>query len=809
MLPGDPSSAVVSPTGGTGPARRGRGAALGGARVWVVDDSPLEAHHTRDALAGLYAVDLFTDAATLLEGLTHVQALPHLVLLDWNMPGVSGLEALTFLRERYDEVTLPVLVLTASRREEDLEAALAAGANDFVPKPFKAAELRARVHTLVRVRLQTEALRQREAEARRALAEARAARGLSEGALAETREAVAALRESEERLRRLTETGIVGVVEWDAAATLTRANDTFLGMLGYGREDLEAGRLNFLDLTPPEHQGATEEAWRSVRAGGVLPLFEKQYLRKDGSRLDVLVGSATLDPQGTHGIALVLDVTARKALEVALRQSEERLRLALAGTGTGTFEADAATGAMTFDARMREICNLPPDGPLRGERTMAQVHPADREGVSAAFTRALEEGVPYAIEHRVLPRPGQLGDRWVAASGAAIRGADGRVLRVVGTGLDITEQREARRALEESEARFRLIANALPQIVWTATADFVVDWYNDWWFTYLGLPRGTAWDDEDTLPMHPEDVVRTREALRRAVETGEDFFMEQRFRRGADGQYRWHLVRGVPIRDAEGRVVKWVGANTDIHEQKALTARLEEERELREHFVAALTHDLRTPLQAVRLNAQMLARKGADPAVLHRSSARIVDNIDRADGMIRDMLDANRIRAGEGLLIDVAPCDLTALAREALEELSLVHGGRFALEAPDALEGHWSLEGVRRILENLCTNAIKYGARDRPVTVTLAPSGAEAVTLSVHNWGPPIPPEEQRLLFRQYRRTGAAESGPQKGWGLGLTVVDGLARAHRGEVRVASAAGTGTTFTVTLARDARAEEPDA
>ncbi|HZI11580.1 MAG TPA: ATP-binding protein [Myxococcus sp.] len=389
--------------------------------------------------------------------------------------------------------------------------------------------------------------------------------------------------------------------------------------------------------------------------------------------------------------------------------------------------------------------------------------------------------------------------RYLHVSYTPLRDNHGVVRAVTCLMVDVTEQVEARKLVEESEARFRQIANALPQIIWTATADFFVDWYNDWWFNYLGQPRGTRWDDPDRLPMHPEDVERTRPRLREAVETGHDFLMEQRFRRGSDGQYRWHLVRGVPIRDSAGKIVKWVGANTDIHDQKMITARLEEEHDLRERFVATLTHDLRTPLTAAKLNAQMVARKVHDPSALYKLAARIIDNLDRADQMIRDLLDVSRIRAGEGLPLEVSDCELGALARETLEELSLVHADRFVLNAPEPIQGYWSCSGLRRIIENLCNNAIKYGARDRPVTVSLARNGPDEVSLSVHNWGRPIPSEDQRLLFQPYRRIDSA----QKGWGLGLTLVDGLARAHRGAVKVESTEEAGTTFTVTLARDLR------
>jgi PAS domain S-box-containing protein len=402
----------------------------------------------------------------------------------------------------------------------------------------------------------------------------------------------------------------------------------------------------------------------------------------------------------------------------------------------------------------------------------------------------LREVTFQVLEHEG-PLPSTARDLILAAFEQAVAEASARFMQL--------SQSQAR----ESEARFRQIANALPQIIWTATPDFLVDWYNDWWFQYLGLPRGTRWDDSDTQPMHPEDVERTRPRLREAVETGHDFLMEQRFRRGSDGQYRWHLVRGVPIRDSEGRILKWVGANTDIHDQKTFTARLEEERDLRERFVATLTHDLRTPLTAAKLNAHMVARKAGDPTAIYKLAARISDNLDRADQMIRDLLDASRIRAGEGLPVDVSECELTSLAQETLEELSLVHGDRFVLNAPPAIRGHWSCSGMRRILENLCGNAIKYGARDHPVTVTLAENGADEVVLSVHNWGPPISPEDQKLLFQQYRRLESASSRTQKGWGLGLTLVEGLAKAHRGSVSVESTPETGTTFTVTIARDLR------
>jgi PAS domain S-box-containing protein len=119
------------------------------------------------------------------------------------------------------------------------------------------------------------------------------------------------------------------------------------------------------------------------------------------------------------------------------------------------------------------------------------------------------------------------------------------------------------------EGQFKTVANAVPQIIWTARPDGFVDWYSDWWYTYLGVPRGTGWDDPGFVPMHPDDVARTNILWPEAIRTGKTFEMEQRFRRASDGMYRWHIVRGVPIHDADGKIIKYVGTNTDIHDQKA------------------------------------------------------------------------------------------------------------------------------------------------------------------------------------------------------------------------------------------------
>ncbi|WP_194712905.1 sensor histidine kinase [Noviherbaspirillum soli] len=270
----------------------------------------------------------------------------------------------------------------------------------------------------------------------------------------------------------------------------------------------------------------------------------------------------------------------------------------------------------------------------------------------------------------------------------------------------------------------------------------------------------------------------------------------------------WHPLLG------EDRKVKGViTATIDVTKQvrtdaaiRAALAGLEQERALREQFVVTLTHDLRTPLAAAQMGSSLISRKADNPVEVVKLTGRVIRNLDRIDQMIRDLLDANRIRAGETLPIKVGHCELRGLVSETLDELATIHGNRFDLQAMEPIEGYWCMSAIRRLLENLCGNAIKYGAAVRPVTVRLLRHGAMQARIEVHNEGPAIPMQDQLNMFQPFRRNESDGLASQRGWGLGLTVVRGISEAHGGTVEVESAAELGTTFRVTLPLDARSTQ---
>lgn len=225
---------------------------------------------------------------------------------------------------------------------------------------------------------------------------------------------------------------------------------------------------------------------------------------------------------------------------------------------------------------------------------------------------------------------------------------------------------------------------------------------------------------------------------------------------------------------------------------------LQNERDMRDRLVSALSHDLRTPFAVARVSAQLIKRKADNKEAILEISEKIISNMDRADRMIRDLLDANRINSGEGLSLNYQEVILNLSVEYVVSELEDLYGKRFVIHNNSGeIKGQWDISALQRMIENLASNAIKYGDKERPVTITVEKDKSFA-KISVHNYGGGISKEDQNNLFSQYHRTEAALQSGQRGWGIGLSLVKGLAEAHGGSVGVVSNPEHGTTFFVIL-----------
>jgi PAS domain S-box-containing protein len=196
------------------------------------------------------------------------------------------------------------------------------------------------------------------------------------------------------------------------------------------------------------------------------------------------------------------------------------------------------------------------------------VPPDDRDAVTTKWSATAALGQPFEAEFRIRRADGEY--RWFSTRAKPIRDDDGRIIRWIGSNTDVHDQRIAAEALRQSETRFRRLADAMPQIVWSLSPDGRLNYLNEGWHKYTGLADAPA--DAITRIVHPDDVNGVRRIREDAIRAGRPYSVEFRMRNASGGPYRWFLARAVPATDADGRLVEWFGTSTDIEEIKQAEA---------------------------------------------------------------------------------------------------------------------------------------------------------------------------------------------------------------------------------------------
>ncbi len=381
-----------------------------------------------------------------------------------------------------------------------------------------------------------------------------------------------------------------------------------------------------------------------------------------------------------------------------------------------------------------------------------------------------------------------------------IRGDGGELVGAVKIARDLTERRQAQAALAAEESRFRTLADHMSQLAWMADPAGDIFWYNRRWFDYTGTTleqvRGWGWRHLH----HPDHVDRVVTRLQHSWDSGEPW--EDTFPlRGHDGEYRWFLSRALPIRDAEGRIVRWFGTNTDITDQRRLEAALAEANERKDAFLATLSHELRNPLGAIRTATAALQTGGADRAAAERALAIIGRQCAHVSRLLDDLLDVSRI-AHDRVVLQLADVDVVTAVRETEEAMGPAFeraGLTFDAHLPASpVLARLDAVRVQQIAGNLLSNALKFTPTGGRVKLRLD-AGDDAVVLAVSDTGIGIEADQREAIFELFvqgpanQRTG--------GLGIGLSLVRRLAELHGGSAVAASEGpGRGSTFTVTLPR---------
>ncbi len=354
---------------------------------------------------------------------------------------------------------------------------------------------------------------------------------------------------------------------------------------------------------------------------------------------------------------------------------------------------------------------------------------------------------------------------------------------------------------------YRLLAEAVPQLIWVTDADGRIEYFNQKFVEYTGfsleaLPGPTAW----CKVLHPDDLERCLGPWITGRTTKNEYETEYRLRRASDASWRWHLTRAVPVKDREGRVLKWIGTCTDIEDQKrvldalrATEQRILDENRRKDEFLAMLGHELRNPLAPILGAVNILKHRGPDQRAIDiierqtRHLARLVD----------DLLEVSRISRGR-VELHKEPREIATFVDHAVEgTMPLIEERGHTLRVDVAREGLLvDADPVRfaQVLANLLDNASKYTDRGGIVTVRARSVGHEVV-VSVSDTDVGIPAETLPHVFDLFVQGARPLDRGQGGLGIGLTLVRSLVEMHGGSVAASSGGpGRGSEFVVRMPR---------
>ena len=663
------------------------------------------------------------------------------------------------------------------------------------------------------------------------------------------------LAEREAKIRRLVDSNIIGIFIWDFDGRVLEANDEFLRMGNYDREDLVAGRIRWADLTPPDWRDRNNARIEQQKSSGRFEPFEKEYTRKDGSRVPVLIGGATFEEDGSEGVAFVLDLTERKCAEDALRAREAQLAEARRELRQMIDTIPIPVASYTADAR-RDFVNAAwkqytgfSDEAALGTEWSVVAHPDHIATGEKMWRDAFATGEPWHTEERVRRADGQY--RWFAIDRVAARDENGKIIKWYGTAYDIEDRKRAEERLRVQHTVAQILAEAAtieeatPRILWAMGEclgwDVGVLWRVDreaevlrcvehWHkasievpeferisrgFTFvpgLGLP-GRVWSSlepeyipdvvlEENFPRGP---IAEREGLHAAfgfpiLLGGEVLGVIEFFSREIRQPDQELLSVLATIGSQIGQFIERKRAEEAFQKVQMQLAHANRVATMGQ-LSASITHEVNQPITAAVTYA-LAARRwlNAEPPNIREADdalSLIVKEGNRAGEVVA------RIRA----LIKKAPArkDAVAINDAILEIIALTRteaANNSVSVRRQLAEGLLPVQGDRvqlqQVLLNLIINAIEamrdVGEEERELLISTH-NEPDGVLVEVRDTGPGLSPECLSRLFEPFYTT------KPEGMGMGLSICRSIIEAHCGRLWAIPCEPRGALFQFTIPAD--------
>lgn len=684
--------------------------------------------------------------------------------------------------------------------------------------------------------------------------------------------AVNTLRQSEERLRLAMVASQLGT--WDVDLITGKAiwsehHFTLLGYIpaanGEASEDLWVSRIH------PDDRQRVLCTWHQSRLDRQLYRSEYRVVRADNGQIIWLaaLGSFSYDRTGRaiRSLGVVFNVTERKQAEHSILTLNRQLQDKVIELQTLLDVIPVGIG-IAEDRECRHIRINP-----------AFAHLLDIPANVNASLSAPEEERPTTFkvfQNGQEMAPDDLPLQFAAKHGLAVHDLevdivrqDGTVLTLleyaaplldqageprgsIGAFLDITSRKHIEAALQQSEERYRSLAELIPQLVWTASTDGALLDVNQRWTDFTGLSLSQAKLQGWEAVVHPDDIGVMAEHWAVAQQNGTLYQAEGRMRR-SDATYRWHLHQAMPMKNPHGQITQWFGTATDIEEQKQLewqrnemlqrelAAREEAENanRIKDQFLSILSHELRSPLNPILGWSKLLQIRQMDAARTQQALAIIERNAKLQTQLIDDLLDVSRILRGK-LQLNEVPLSLASVIESAIEVVRTAAEAKsiaLQIELVDVCQVMGDEARLQQVVWNLLSNAVKFTPGGGHIGVRLEHASTACIGLpepsankhpkptfqcssalsSKHTNAPPISPiisyaqitvtdsgkgispEFLPHIFKAFRQEDVSVTRQYGGLGLGLSIVKYLVDAHGGTIVASSAGeGKGTTFVVRL-----------
>lgn len=650
--------------------------------------------------------------------------------------------------------------------------------------------------------------------------------------ITERKAAERAAHHSEERVRIAVESARMGTWEWDLPEHQVTWNDQHFKLLGMTPQPNPIPDTVFFDhvhsadrewLTRHirraiEQHSAFESTFRIVTDQGV-----ERWMNGYG-RVTRVSGDEAVQMSG-----VMFDITARRQAELALRESEERLRLAQEAAEVGIWDWDLVTGASYWSETLWQLfghAKPPPGGAIPAWKE--QLVPADRRRVTDNITRLLQsQEDDFRDWFRIQRADGEL--RWIESIARITRDAEGTAVRMMGINIDVTERKNSEAQLAASEERLRLVVeNAREYAIFSMTLDRRILSWNSGAQAILGYTAEEAFGQPGDIIFTPEDRAAGAPEREAALALAEGRSPDERWHIRKNGTRFWGSGVMMSMHNAQGEAIGLVKVFRDHTAQMKAKEALEKSREelwaalqenervrveveaasrAKDHFLAVLSHELRTPLMPVLVGVRTMSRMKDLPPAARETLAMIQRNVELESHFIDDLLDVTRATRGK-LEIEQEPVDVHRVIREAVEVAASDLEAKkqpltVALEAGE----HELIGDAKRLQQavwNLLKNASKFTPEGGEIRLCTrnkraGDGSAECFLVEVSDSGIGFEQTAADRIFEAFAQASEDITRQFGGLGLGLSIARATVEAHHGSIRAESAGeGKGATFVISL-----------